>query len=200
LLDTPGGAMAVSPDGRTLAVLNDAAGSTVHDPIALVDLTTGRIRNHVIGLIGVAAAFSPDGSRLAVAGRFGEVLFLDPATGTAVAPAVVGHVGGATGVVFAADGRTAVTGGRDGRVALWDGRSGEALGGVTVAAPDVATYPGFLPDGRTAIAVASDGSIHTWDTDPGYWLRFACELAGRDLTRAEWADTIGARPYEPTCP
>jgi predicted ATP-grasp superfamily ATP-dependent carboligase len=63
----------------------------------------------------------------------------------------------------------------------------------------VATYPGFLGDGHTAIVVGSDGSVHTLDTEARAWVSFACALAGRDLTAAEWAEALGDREYRPTC-
>ena len=32
------------------------------------------------------------------------------------------------------------------------------------------------------------------------WERFACQVAGRNLTRAEWHDLLPNRPYETVCP
>jgi len=31
-------------------------------------------------------------------------------------------------------------------------------------------------------------------------LDFACQMAGRDLTEAEWEDFLPAQPYRPVCP
>ena len=63
----------------------------------------------------------------------------------------------------------------------------------------MATYPGFLGDGHTAVIVGSDGDIHALDTDARTWVAFACALAGRDLTAAEWTKVLGDREYRPTC-
>jgi hypothetical protein len=38
-----------------------------------------------------------------------------------------------------------------------------------------------------------------WPTDVGSWERFACQVAGRDLTPAEWHDILPARPYMHIC-
>ncbi len=48
-------------------------------------------------------------------------------------------------------------------------------------------------------AVQREPSI--WDLDPEHWATTACRVAGRNLTRAEWADNIGElAPYQATCP
>ena len=40
-----------------------------------------------------------------------------------------------------------------------------------------------------------------WDLDPAHWVSAACGVAGRNLTRDEWATHIGdLSPYRPTCP
>ena len=36
---------------------------------------------------------------------------------------------------------------------------------------------------------------------PEHWVTAACRVAGRNITRAEWADKIGElAPYQATCP
>ena len=39
-----------------------------------------------------------------------------------------------------------------------------------------------------------------WPTDVRRWRAFACQVAGRDLTRAEWNDLLPDRPYQSICP
>jgi hypothetical protein len=40
-----------------------------------------------------------------------------------------------------------------------------------------------------------------WDLDPESWVAGACRVAGRNLTREEWASNIGnLAPYRATCP
>jgi hypothetical protein len=43
-------------------------------------------------------------------------------------------------------------------------------------------------------------SIYQWDTRPERALEFACAIAGRNLSPAEWRDNFPDRPYEETCP
>jgi DNA-binding SARP family transcriptional activator len=55
-------------------------------------------------------------------------------------------------------------------------------------------------DGKAAAALAPGGLV-TWDLDPAHWDARACELAGRNLTRAEWSKYIGALDsYHAICP
>jgi hypothetical protein len=39
-----------------------------------------------------------------------------------------------------------------------------------------------------------------WPIEPRAWVRFACRVAGRDLTRDEWNDLLPDRPYRRICP
>jgi hypothetical protein len=54
------------------------------------------------------------------------------------------------------------------------------------------------PNGRMLINYLSDA--REWPTDVRAWTRFACRVAGRDLTPAEWHDLLPNRPYRPVCP
>jgi hypothetical protein len=49
-------------------------------------------------------------------------------------------------------------------------------------------------------AVYDTGQAYIWDVRPSSWLRRACAVAGRSLTRQEWADVLPGRGYEPVCP
>jgi WD40 repeat protein len=56
------------------------------------------------------------------------------------------------------------------------------------------------PDGK--VLVAGDGTrmVH-WNIDQATWPAIACEAAGRNLARAEWARYLpNAGPYRATCP
>jgi hypothetical protein len=50
------------------------------------------------------------------------------------------------------------------------------------------------------ITSSSDWAIETWDTLPDHWIDVACDIAGRNLTEAEWTETFPDRPYHQTCP
>ena len=56
----------------------------------------------------------------------------------------------------------------------------------------------FAPDGDLVIAYLADAV--KWPMDPRTWERFACNVAGRDLTPAEWDDILPDRNYQHVCP
>ncbi len=152
------------------------------------------------GMIPVAAALSPDGARLAVGGRGGEVGLLDLDSGDWVAAPVVAHRQYVLTVSYAADGATFVTSSFDGGLRAWDGSTGAVLGTATAGANDHPAFAAVLPDGHDAIAASPDGAVYRWDTRLDRWIDFACALAGRNLTDAEWRDAFGDQPYRQTCP
>jgi hypothetical protein len=61
-------------------------------------------------------------------------------------------------------------------------------------------YVFYSPDGRRLLAISPVGPITLWDVDPESWKRRACSVAGRNLSRDEWRDFVGDRPYHATCP
>jgi hypothetical protein len=47
--------------------------------------------------------------------------------------------------------------------------------------------------------VATQTSLVRVDMNTSHWAARACALAGRALTRDEWARYLPDRPYEPAC-
>ena len=43
------------------------------------------------------------------------------------------------------------------------------------------------------------GHGYRWDIRPSSWIRRACAIAGRNLTRSEWSDALPGREYAPAC-
>ena len=80
----------------------------------------------------------------------------------------------------------------DGSTTLWDLRSRTQIGGSFPERPSIFTAPVFEPNGKLLIQYHSDAA--QWPTDVGSWERFACQVAGRNLTPAEWHVILPARP------
>ena len=196
-----------TPDSDVVAVVAGVAGVDVsgnedqrEGRLLLMDWRSGTV-DHVIelGFDGEHAALSPDGARVAVVGYGGQLAMYDVELGELVRPPITAHDGPLTSVSYAPDGDLAASAARDGRVALWEGDTGELLGTVEVASAGTPAYVGFQADGDAITVATQDGRIHTIDVRPERWVEQACAIAGRNLTRDEWRDAFGERPYRATC-
>ena len=64
----------------------------------------------------------------------------------------------------------------------------------------VTVFASFGADDSTIVIATDSGGLYYWDTSTAHAIEFACRLAGRDLTEAEWRQDFGDRPWQPTCP
>ncbi|MEU8223557.1 hypothetical protein [Kribbella sp. NPDC048915] len=71
---------------------------------------------------------------------------------------------------------------------------------VPVKDDSAAAFAAFSDDSDVVTITADDGSGYTWDTRIESTIATACTMAGRNLTRDEWTEAFGERPYEKTCP
>ena len=55
------------------------------------------------------------------------------------------------------------------------------------------------PDGSRVYVAYGNGQGFDWSIDPAVWAKDACTIAGRTLTKAEWAQYLPNRPYAPAC-
>ena len=121
-----------------------------------------RLDKRTMGNIYVAA-FSPDGSVLALGGATGRIALWDMRTRSAFAT-LEGHRGDVNGLAYSPDGRLIASSGDDGTVWLWEVATKKAFRILTGPGPrlfDVA----FSPDGLW-IAAAGDGP-EVWLWRPG---------------------------------
>jgi WD40 repeat protein len=167
---------------------------------ALINFVDGDVIEADLDVDSSWVDISPDGTRLAVGTRTGEVGLADIRTGHWVRPPTDSHAAWVQRVAYAPDGATFVTSGNDGSINVWDGRTGELLADIVPGSRNVWAAAEFLPDAHTIIVATRDGAVFEWDTRIEYWIEFACRVAGRNLTDAEWRESFGDRTYRDTCP
>jgi WD40 repeat protein len=195
LLFLPGGSdpgqltgVAFSSDGKRLAV---AGGSISSRPandgkqgkpeargfVGIRDAVTGQelLTLHGHGDIAFGVAFSPDGTRLASAGGWGErpaeLKVWDAATGKELLD-LRGHTDTVWRVAFSPDGRYLASASKDGTARLWDAATGRELFALRGRDRAVVGLT-FSPDGKrlatasAAAQVSKPAEVKVWDVATG---------------------------------
>jgi WD40 repeat protein len=238
----PVAAVAVSPDGRRLAIQQEA-GERGDFRVEVRDLRSGTVVNRHslrfgVGIYDVGQVeFTADG-RVLVAldcchggsravgwdARSGAQLFdvpaaaftLSPDSRTIVAGTDDGRVsffgahdgrrrGPASKMAGASilqlsvspDGRLLAVSAQDATATVWEIRSRTRVGSAFPVAHGLVPQVAFEPSGR--LLITELGSSLEWPLDRPTLQRFACQVAGRDLTREEWANILPNRSYRPVC-
>jgi WD40 repeat protein/class 3 adenylate cyclase/tRNA A-37 threonylcarbamoyl transferase component Bud32/energy-coupling factor transporter ATP-binding protein EcfA2 len=191
-IDRGRGGVFFSPDGRRLAAPGCCRPGS---PIEIWNARSGE-RELSVAVDGYAAglAFSPDGRMLAAGTNSGKVLLMDAQDGERLGPPIEVGKHEIAPVSFSPDGRLLAASSGDETATVWDLASRKRLG-TTFPSVFVAQ---FAPDGDLVIAHLED--TVKWPMDPRTWMRFACQVAGRDLTPAEWSDVLPDRDYRRNCP
>jgi WD40 repeat protein len=187
---TPG--IAFSHDGTQLAacctspstveVMNVASGR---------QLFTARVAGEVHSL-----AYAPTAPELAIGSGNGRIYLWNTQRGTQTA-AITAAASNILSVAYSADGKLLAAGLHDGTSVLLDRATGQTLGQPFPAEPGVLPNVLFASNGQLVILY---GGATIWPTDLAALQRFACQVAGRDITPAEWSSALPGRPYQHLCP
>jgi WD40 repeat protein/DNA-binding SARP family transcriptional activator len=188
------GDAALSPDGRTLAIVHPGQG------VEMLDVATLRRRawlshSESVGVI----RFTPDGRSVVGGSSSGWARLWSTKTGRPVSQVLAGHVGAVTGLAVDPDGATLAVGGADGTIRLYDLPTQQPLGAPLPGVRNSPVVPEFTPDGVYLFALTTAGRAYRWDVRPSSWARDACVVAGRTLTRTEWQAALPGRHYAPAC-
>ncbi len=148
-------------DGFRRAGLAVVAFALLRTPVMSEEAASERATGRAYGTVQ-AAAFSPDGSRLALAGSNRRVHLLAMEDGSEKHALLIPG-GSAVSVAFAPVGRHLVAGGYN-RLYIWDSETGKPIRAVDTDARRIVALA-FSPDGKRLAAAGSDGTIRLFDTD-----------------------------------
>ena len=137
-----------------------------------------------------ALALSDDGRTLATGSLDKRISLWDTETLEArPGGEFTGHRGNVTGIVFWDGGETLISSDDAGDVLMWDVSGRRQFGRLGGPGDDVKSLE-IDTETATLLASSEDGLVWTWTLDPDKWRSRACELAGRNMTQAEW-DSYG---------
>lgn len=181
-------AMALSPDGTTLAIGGGPPGLGFSSPglIWLWDTASGRLRSrleHPAGGEVVSLAFTRDGKRLATGSQAGGVCLWDLASEQPRHRVPLGGVIWA--VAFSPDGKTLATGSSDHTIHLWDADKGT----LRASLPEhdhLVLALAFSPDGKRLASGSYDETLRLWDVE-----RRAVRLS---LSLGGWVHAVAFSP------
>jgi WD40 repeat protein len=146
-----------------------------------------------------AVAFSPDGTRLASAGKDRTVRLWDAATGREIRT-LTGHAKSVLSVAFSPDGKLLASGGQDFTLRLWDAATGKEVHSPLGHKGWVLSVA-FSPDGTRLASSDTDYTVKVWDPRTGQerWARrehthginsVSFSPDGRRLASAGWDKTV----------
>jgi WD40 repeat protein len=191
------GDMALRPDGRVLVVPSSwGPGRGSVEILAMPSLK--RVARISIKYARIAR-FSSDGRLLIIGDNDGRAQLYDGRTFRPLGRPLVGHAGYVLTADFSPDGRTVATSSADGTVRLWDTGSTRLIGTPLPGVPNVEVGVAFIRGGTHIAAAYDSGQGYAWDVRPSSWARYACAVAGRELTRTEWDEALPGRQYAPAC-
>ena len=189
--------MELSPDSESLAIVNGNGAE-----VLILDAKTLEQRSvvtlHTDDRLWTLS-FSPDGRWLAGAGELGALHVIDTNTWQAREPVLIRDAG-TTQVEWLRGSRTVAATSLDGTIVLFDAARGLLRATLPASVDGGPGYAHLLPDLQKEITLFNDDRVALrYPMDTADWLREACAVAGRDLTRAEWDRYLPGRDYEPTC-
>ncbi|MYM42015.1 TIR domain-containing protein [Duganella qianjiadongensis] len=196
-LTNPITALALSPNGRYLALAAEAEGIFI---INLADKSSSSIRK--TGGIVQALSFSPDNRHIAAAGLDRTIDIFDLQTGKPSVPSLTGHQDGITSLAFSPDGKYLASSSWDKTIRLWDMFKQAKNVGILRGHGAQVTGLVFASDNHSLYSSALDHNLIIWDLNADSSLikkhrdsiaeirRIALSPNGKLLATAGWDGTV----------
>ncbi len=180
------GAVAFSPDGKTIACASGRVGHS--GEVLFWDRQSGKLRHSIVGHKDVvrSLAFTADGDALLTSGADRRVIAWALPEGTQKS-AFRPH-GGAYSLRLTPDG-TLAFGRGDGTVQLWDVEAGKARATFVHSLGSTVRSVAISPDGKR-LASAGDGKVELWDV--------ANRRLGTTITMNSWNVPANEKKNPPT--
>jgi WD40 repeat protein len=142
-------------------------------------------------------AISSDSRSLAVGFENGSVQLWDARRGARSGAPMQAAVGAIASLSFSPDDRLLAVSSGDQTATLWDLAARKRVGRPFPVQQGIVPAVTFEPSGR--VLIDELGKASEWPTDLRTQQRFACQVAGRALTKEEWRDLLPSRPYRRVC-
>ena len=200
--------MALGPDGKTLATGSADGKVRLWDMATRHQLQLGQPSTGQGGPV-LSVAFSPDGKTLASGSADDTAQLWDVATRQPTGlPLIDGQDGSINSVAFSPDGKTLAAGDADDTVHLWNVTTRLQICSPLTGHRGSVTAVAFSPDGKTLASGSYDLTARLWNVatasqnlaDVTHLVQYVCALAGRSLTRAQWAQYVPNLAYQTVCP
>jgi DNA-binding SARP family transcriptional activator/WD40 repeat protein len=192
------GGVAFSPDGSTLV------SSFFSSPGVRLDVSGNSVQSVEPGLRwGGPIAYDHSGALLlALSGL--PVSLYDSSTLNPTEDLGTAGGGGITSAIFTPDDKLAIAAGYSGAITILDVATRQTLGSPLDAGRGATMSLAFLAGTSTLVSehvdpVNATAHLVFWDLDPKSWTAHACEVAGRNLTKAEWSRYLPSYDYHTTC-
>jgi WD40 repeat protein len=190
------GDLSLSPDGRTLAVT--FANRNFSGGLQLLSVPGLRPLRTLPLPAGTSGRFSTEGGTLLYGDQRGRLWTIGTRDWRVRRGPLATNGGRVVGTALSPDGRSVAVISGDGTGTLWDLTSSPPLGAPLPGGPEDVVGAAFVDGGKRLLVLRRHGGT-LWDPRPQDWIRRACAVAGRTLTRAEWRNGLADRPYAPAC-
>jgi WD40 repeat protein len=152
-----------SASGTMFALIEESSHLALYDYTGAIPVWKRNINVGNGGAFGLA--FSPDETKIAIAGYNGSIRIIDVNTGATVLN-ISAHTGSVLAVDYSSDGMYLASASMDGRVKIWNAQTGALVRNIAAHTGQVNTIK-FSPDNQYIASGGNDKNINIWKVSDG---------------------------------